>query len=304
MLLKHPIIWYITNQKVPLIEMTKHYTWSKRKILALVIAITAVFSTPNSAWGNPRSESLCQQAIRESMLIDTRETALKHIDQALSIEPKNPVYWRIKAQVLQSLEESEKALPCITKSIEIFPQSAEAYGIRADILVHLGKTDEALLALDQALKLTDHAYLHSVRAKILKNQGKFDLAEKEFDKVIKAEPNNLIARSGRAKVAAQNKHWQKAIDDLTFALKNAKKKNYSYYEDLLARAGAYTETKQYANAIADCKAGIEGQPEMPHFHVALLKIYKLTNNAAGEKKESQQIKVIEEDLGKSRNFGF
>ncbi len=285
--------------------MTMRYERSKFKIFALVITVSCVFSNADHcAWGNPRSESLSQQAIRESMLIDTRETALKHIDQALSIEPKNPVYWQIKAQVLQSLEESEKALPCITKSISLFPHSADAYGIKADILVHLGKTDEALLALDQALKITDHPYLRSVRGKILKEQGKFELAEKEYDMAVKAEPNNLITRAGRAKVAAQGKHWQKAIDDFSFVLTKAPKKNFSYYEDLLARAEAYTATKQYAKAIADCKEGIVGQPEMPHFHVALLKVYKLTNDAAGVKKESQQLKIIDEDLGESRDARY
>lgn len=285
--------------------MTMRYERSKFKIFAVVISVSGAFSNANNcAWGNPRSESLCQQAIKETMLIDTRETALKHIDQALSIEPKNPFYWRIKAQVLQSLEESEKALPCITKSISIFPQSAEAYGIKADILVHLGKTNEALLALDQALKTAEHPYLRSLRGKILKEQGKFDLAEKEYDLAVKADPNNLVTRSGRAKVAAKGKHWQKAIDDFSFALTKAQKKNYSYYEDLLARAEAYTATKQYGKAIADCKEGIAGQPEMPHFHQALLKVYKLTNDAAGVKKESQQLKIIDEDLGESRDARY
>lgn len=285
--------------------MTMRYERSKFKIFALVISISSAFShSANCAWGNPRSDSLCQQAITEMRLLDTRETALKHIDQALSIEPKNPFYWRIKAQVLQSLEESEKALPCITKSISIFPQSADAYGIKADILFHLNRPKEALLALDQALKITDHPYLRCLRGKILKEQGKFDLAEKEYDRAVKAEPNNLVNRSGRAKVATQAKHWQKAIDDFSFALTKAPKKNYSYYEDLLARAEAYTVTKQYAKAIADCKEGIAGQPEMPHFHVALLKVYKLTNDAAGVKKESQQLKIIDEDLGESRHARY
>jgi tetratricopeptide (TPR) repeat protein len=285
------------------IEMTMHYKRSKFKILAVSSTIAAVFSADNSAWANPRSEALLQQALKETMLLDTKDAALKHIDQALSIDPKNPVYWRVKAQILQGLEESEKALPCITKSIDIFPQSAEAYGLKADILVHMGKTDEALLALDQALKITDHPYLRSVRAKILKSQGKFDLAEKELDKVIKAEPNNLVARSARAKAAAQIKHWQKAIDDLTFALKNAKKKNYSYYEDLLARAGAYTETKQYEKAIADCKAGIEGQPELPQFHVALLKVYTMNGNKAGAASERKALSDMDVDYQAAKNFG-
>lgn len=283
--------------------MATHDKRSKFKILTLGITIAAVFSANNGAWGNPRSEALCKQALKESMQLETKDTAVKHIDQALSIDPKNAWYWRAKAQILQGLEESEKALPCITKSIALDPHCADAYSIKAEVLVNLGKTDEALLALDQALKITDYPHLHSVRAKILKNQGKFDLAEKEFDMVIKAEPNNLIARSGRAKVAAQMMHWQRAIDDLTFAMANAQKKNYSYYEDLLARAAAYTATKQYTKAIADCKAGIEGQPEMPHFHVALLKVYTMNGNKAGAASERKALSDLDIDYQSAKNFG-
>lgn len=283
--------------------MRLHNKREKLETLALVITATAVFSANNGAWANPRSEALLQQALKETMLLDTKDAALKHIDQALSIDPKNPVYWRVKAQILQGLEESEKALPCITKSLELYPHSAEAYAIKADILVRLGRTDQALAAIDQALKLTDHPNLHSVRAFIFKNQRKFDLAEKELDIVIKAEPNNLIARSGRAKVAAQIKHWQKTIDDLTFAMAKAKKKNYSYYEDLLARAAAYTATKQYAKAIADCKAGIEGQPEMPQFHVALLKVYTMNGNSAGAASERKALSDMDVDYQSAKNFG-
>ncbi len=277
---------------------------SKFKILVVTITInSAIFAAISSAWANPRSEALLQQALKEAMLLDTKDAAVKHIDQAISINPKNPVYWRVKAQILQGLEESEKALPCITKSLELYPHSAEAYSIKADILVRLGRTDQALTAIDQALKLMDHPNLHSVRAFIFKNQRKFDLAENELDIVIKAEPNNLIARSARAKVAAQLKHWQKAIDDLTFAMANAKKKNYSYYENLLARVEAYTATKQYDKAIADCKAGIEGQPELPQFHVALLKVFTMNGNKAGAAGEAKALSDMDVDYQSAKNFG-
>jgi tetratricopeptide (TPR) repeat protein len=213
------------------------------------------------------------------------------------------LYWRLKAAILDGYEDSEKALPCIIKSLELDPRSADAYAAKANILLRLGHADQALTAIDQALKLADHPNLHCVRAYVLTNQRKFDLAEKELDTVIKADPNNLIARSGRAKAAAQTKHWQKAIDDLTFALTKAKKKQYSYYGDLLARVEAYTATKQYEKAIADCKAGIEGQPELPQFHVALLKVYTMNGNKAGAASERKALSDMDVDYQAAKNFG-
>ena len=52
---------------------------------------------------------------------------------------------------------------------------------------------------------------------------------------------------------------------------------------------------QYEKAIADCKEGIKGQPNMRQFHVALLKVYTLNGNKAGAASERQELTAIEED---------
>lgn len=286
-----------------MIEMTMHYKRSKFKILAVGSTIAAVFSADNSAWANPRSEALCKQALEETKSLTTNDLAIKHIDQALSIEPQNAYYWSVKAQLLQNLEESEKALPCMNKSLQLGYKPASSYILKADILYDLGRLEEALRAADQALELCPRADFINIKAKIFQKQGKLDLAEKELDKVVKANPSDLLARSHRSTIAVLAKHWPKAIEDLTFIMSKSTKKNLSYYQDLLARAGAYTATKQYEKAIADCKEGIKGEPDMRQFHVALLKIYTLNGNKAGAESERKELTAIEEDYRPAKDFG-
>jgi|GEM_PF-937449 tetratricopeptide (TPR) repeat protein len=305
MLLKHPIIWYITNQKDPVIEIAMPYESSKLKILASAITISsALFGAINNAWATPRSEALCKQAAKEGMALESREEALKHIDQALSIDPKSAYYWHVKAAILQGLEESEKALPCLDKSLQLGYKTAGSCILRAYILTDLGRFEEALKATDQALELNPKAEIIHMKARIFQRQGKLDLAEKELDKVIKANANDMLARMQRSTVAVLAKHWPKSIADLSFLISKSTKKSPSYYHYLLARAGAYTETKQYDKAIADCKEGVRDQPNMRQFHSALLKVYILNGNKAGADSERKEITAIDEDFRPGENFGL
>lgn len=284
--------------------MTRRYERSKFKIFALAISIGSSFwAGNNSAWGNPRSEALCQQALRETKELSTNDLAVKHIDQALAIDPNSAYYWLVKAQLLQNLEDSEKALPCINKSLQLNNKPVAAYLLKADILTDLNRYDEALKDINHASMLEPRPEYHHLKARIFKKQHKFDLAESELDAAIKANPKDELAYSQRAAIAGLSKHWPKAIADLTFSINNCKKKNLSHYEDLLARAGAYTETKQYEKAMVDCKEGIKGQPDMPQFHAALLKLYTLTGNKSGAAIERKELKAIDEDYTPAKSFG-
>lgn len=277
---------------------------SKFKKFALVLfGFLTLGPFSNSTLANPKSDALCLQAANESMLLKSEETALQHINQALDIEPNNALYWRVKAQVLDRLDESEKALPCVNKSIAIFPHSAEAYSAKAEILLQLGQADQALLAVDQASKLSNHYQIHMVRASILKIQRKYDQAEKEIDKAVESEPNDLIVRSKRSEIAALAKHWQKAIDDITFCRKHSKLKNVSFYQGLLTRAEAYTALNQYDKALADCQEGINGEPNMRQFYAARVRIYTLSGNKAAAAKARKELDVLE-DLYRPSKHGF
>jgi tetratricopeptide (TPR) repeat protein len=260
--------------------------------------------TNHEAWGNPKAWALRDKAIAEFKDLKTQELAIKHIEQAISIDPQNALLWKEKAAFLQGIQESEKALPCINKSIQLDSKHDYPYVIKAEILKNLKRFNEALSAVDYAIKLNSRPDYLVARAKILMEQGNLDLAEKEMDKLIDSYPTNTQMHSQRALVARRLKHWPKAIEDFTYLINKAPVKTTSYYGDLLSRAQAYTETKQYDKGIADCKAGLKGLPEARQFHAALIKLYELSGNENEAKRTKQQLELLDDELQPPKSDRF
>lgn len=274
-----------------------HYKSSRFKFCLLTISVMTTLNCPNNiAFANPKAWALSDKAEAEFNNPETKELAVKHIDQALLIEPNNAFFWQNKAAFLQGLEESEKALPCITKSLQLDSKPDYRYALKAEILNSLNRFDDALSAIDYAIKFKPGADYFRIRVKILTKQGKLDLAEKELDKLIASDGNNRKTYALVAMVARKLKHWPKEIEALSYLLDTAPVKKTSYYEDLLSRSKAYTETKQYDKAIADCKAGLKGLPEARQFHSALLKLYELSGKSSEAKRARKELESIDDDL--------
>ncbi len=282
-----------------------HYKSSRFKVCLLSLSVMIALNEPsNVAFANPKAWALHDKAILEFKDLKTQELAVKHIEQAVSIDPKNAMLWQVKAAFLQGIQESEKALPCINKSIQLNSKHDYPYVIKAEILKSLKRFNEALSAVDYAIKLNSSPEYFVVRSKILMEQGNLDLAEKEMDKLVVSYPTNTLIHAQRALVARRLKHWPKAIEDFTYLISKAPVKTTSYYGDLLSRAQAYTETKQYDKGIADCKAGLKGLPEARQFHAALIKLYELSGNGNEAKRIKQQLNILDDELQPPKSDRF
>jgi tetratricopeptide (TPR) repeat protein len=266
--------------------------------------MTALNDPNNVAFANPKAWALHDKGIAEFKDLKTQELAIKHIEQAISIDPKNAMLWQVKAAFLQGIQESEKALPCIKKSIQLNRKPDYPYVLKAEILKSLKRFSEALSAVDYAIKINSRPEYFVVRSKIFMEQGKLDLAEKEMDKLVDHYPTNTLIHSQRALIARRLKHWPKAIEDFTYLIDKAPVKTTSYYGDLLSRAQAYTETKQYDKGIADCKAGLKGLPEARQFHAALIKLYELSGNEIEAKRTKQQLDLLDDELQPPKSDRF
>ncbi len=266
--------------------------------------MTALNDSSNSAFANPKAWALCKRAETESKKLETKDLAIKHIDEALAIEPNNALFWQDKAAYLQGMQESEKALPCINKTLQLNSADDYPYALKASILNSLNHFEDALIALNSAIKRKPMPGYFLLRAKILTKQGKLDSAEKELDKLIAANEADRLAHGQRAIVARKLKHWPKEIEDLSYLIDKAPVKNTSYYEELLSRSQAYTEVKQYDKAIADCKTGLKGHPEARQFHSALLKLYELSGKSNEAKRARKELESIDDDFQPPKSDRF
>lgn len=260
------------------------------------MAIVVLLQCPLCSAGSvEQADNLFKRAMVESDKLSTQDAALKHINQALSLEPRRAYIWQGKALILERLEESEQALPCINKALELDPKYALAWVTKAEILCSLKRYDEALISVDKGLKLTDTHNSHVTKAEILRHLRKFDLAEKELDALIAQNPKDEIVRARRTDVARMNKHWQKIIDDASYLI-NLNVQNFSRWNMLGIRAQAYVQTKQYDKAITDYKEAIKHMPDARQLHDELLKVYTITGNAKGMAQERRAIESIDKDL--------
>jgi tetratricopeptide (TPR) repeat protein len=73
-----------------------------------------------------------------------QEQAMKAFDKAIEIEPKNAYAWNNKGAIYQSLRMYEDALICFDKAIGFDPQSFDAHINKARLLAKLGHSNEAV----------------------------------------------------------------------------------------------------------------------------------------------------------------
>ncbi|MBI5175679.1 MAG: tetratricopeptide repeat protein [Candidatus Melainabacteria bacterium] len=272
-------------------------------VLLVVFALLMVGSTCD-ARADSRAKALQKQALSEYRNSKTRDLALRHINEALKLEPDSAEFWQNKALFLKVSDEGETALACIRRSIELDKKVDYSHALKSEILMSLNRSDEALRAINTAISLKSRPEYSVLKATILSVQGKLDLAEKQLDAVIKLNSHDRIARARRANVAKAARHWSKAIDDYSWLISAAPAKSVSYYDNLLDRSYAYLELKQYDKALADCKAGLAGMPTARQFNVALVKIYERSGNTSEARRARQALESVDDDLKPPKSYRF
>lgn len=281
------------------------------------------------AYANSQADALLIRAAGEASKGQVgSHKALEYVNKALTLEPRNATGWCLKSQVLGTMEESELALPCISRAVQIEPKNSFLWLQQANVLCQLGKYEQALKSVDTAIKLKNVPEYHAVRAKVLRYLGKLQMAEQELDRLVTGDPKNAVYRMERCKLGRMTKSWSKVVDDLTVLIEAdreassprggqigkpdrtalvsgsstkgaagvASAPGLGRYENLLERAEAYTELKQWDKAIADYKTGLKEHPDMRQYHVGLLKVYTLKGDKKAAREEQALIDSFDDDF--------
>ena len=130
-------------------------------------------------------------------------SALKLIDQALILNPKNGVAYSNKGNILKELGRYEEALSNYDKAIEMIPSYAEAYNNRANTLQDLQQYDESLIWYDKALTLNpEYVGAYCNKGNALEWLGRHQEAMNCFDQALAIDPQHVDA------------YWQKGLSQL------------------------------------------------------------------------------------------
>jgi len=130
------------------------------------------------------------------VLLGRYEEALRAIDTALDINPRNEVAWVNKGNALTRMGQLLDALRCFNAAIKVNPLFEVAWNNKGNALARLGKFEDALRCYDRALEI-DPGYrgVWVNKGFVLTKLGRFDEAASCADHAL------LLERRGHAEPA-------------------------------------------------------------------------------------------------------
>ncbi|MBZ0273047.1 tetratricopeptide repeat protein [bacterium] len=149
------------------------------------------------------------------------EEAIKHLDKALSIDPKYAEALGHKAVVMLQLGKPKDAERIAGEAIATAP-SGELYYARGAIYMALGRYDDAIRDLDSAIGYEpENSEYHIARGEVRLRIGRGEAAEKDYARAIELDSENAKAYLGRGGLALVRNDLASARIDLDHCVRLA-----------------------------------------------------------------------------------
>lgn len=228
----------------------------------------------------------------EAILNNNAEEALEYLDKEIQDYPDNgyAYYWLALVKILN--EEFGNALTASNVAVKKIPAKdkeyrACAYSARARVFLNLQDTTRAYKDYAAAINATpEDDKLYNYRAQIYYEQGKYDLANLDYRKMISLKEGDVTGYMGIGRNAKTQKKYGDAIKQFDYVIKLAP----TYSSAYSFRAESYIGLRKYGEAIDDVikaldidgdnKAFYELQTladSVPEQTIAKLKVQKLKN---------------------------
>ena len=149
----------------------------------------------------------------EAIQNNNTEEALKYLNQEISDHPENGYAFAWVALVRVSTEELGRALTASNIAIKKIPSKDKeyksfAYSTRAQVFLNINDTVNALKDYAQAIALTsEDDRLYNTRAQLYYEQGKYDLADNDYRKMISLKEGDVMGYMGLGRNANAQKRY-------------------------------------------------------------------------------------------------
>lgn len=228
-----------------------HILCMKRIIIILlgIIGLTNIVSAQNIK----RPDSYNYNRGVEAIQNNNAEEALEYLNKELKDNPDNGYALAWIAVVRNHQEDYGRALTAADLAVKKMPKKdkkyrAFAYIVRAEVYVGLGENEKALADFTSAIKETpDDADVYEKRANLYYYMDKYDLADKDYQKIISLDPGSVMGYMGIGRNANAEKRYDDAIKQFDYVTKLAS----DYASGYSFRAESYVCLKKYDEAIDD-----------------------------------------------------
>lgn len=236
----------------------------KYLILVMLFCCSVVF-----AQNIKRPDSYNYNRGVEAIQKNNAEEALEYLNKELKDNPNNGYALAWIATVRNHKEEYGRALSAVDLAIKYIPKKdkqyrAFAYIVRSEVYVGLEEKDKALADLTSAIKETpDNADVYEKRADLYYYMGKYDLADKDYQKIISIDPGSVMGYMGIGRNANAEKRYNEAIEQFNYVTRLASEYSSGYS----FRAESYLGLQQYDKAIDDIIKALDIDGDNKAFHL-------------------------------------
>lgn len=235
------------------------------------IILCLMFLCTTSVWAQKmkRPDSYNYNRGVEAIQSNNAEEALEYLNKEIGEYPDNGYAYSWIALVRNHLEEYGKALTAANMAIKKIPSKDKeyvsfAYSTRATIYLNLEDTVRAIKDCSQAISATpEDSRIYNQRAQIYYEQGKYSLADADYNKMISLDEGDVMGYMGIGRNANAQKRWDNAILQFDHVIKLAS--NYS--SGYSFRAESFIGQKKYDKAVDDVITALSIDGDNKAFHL-------------------------------------
>jgi len=190
------------------------------------------------------------------------DSAIRDFREAAKLNPLEPKIQFSLGRAYQAKKDYTSALGAYDMAVQLDPSYVKALNAKGLLLSRMKQLDKAVAAFQQAVAVTDAPPKDISKGftglgLAYYRQQKFDQAISAYTQAVTVNPQNDEAYFNMAKVEAEKKNYQAAVDALQKAV-DIDRKNHKY---LTALAEKYNRLGQYSNAATNAQAatGVNGR---------------------------------------------
>lgn len=152
-------------------------------------------------------------------ILEKNDEALADFSKATELDVKFAPALFKKAEMLQTLQQSEQAATAVELLVKIFPDSAANWTLKGDILLQKADLSGSLSSYDRSLAL-DSTSVETLINKgvVLQEMNEIDLAEAVFKKALKSGKYQDLLNNNLGYLAIQRMQWDLAASYVKKAL--------------------------------------------------------------------------------------
>lgn len=187
--------------------------------------------------------------------INKHKLAIKTIDKAIKIKPKNTQYLFLKSKTLYQIGKHKQALKNINIAITQDSSVSEYYLLKTQICLQMGKNNEAKSIMDKILTYNNNLNTYAIAGKIYYENKNYLSALKYYNTAIEGGVNKPNLYIERGDVYAKSGLLEFAENDYSMALDFFPTNGELFYK----RAKIRIKQKKYTLACSDLnKAKLHG----------------------------------------------